>query len=203
MFDETKYNPEIHHRRSIRLKGYDYSQAGAYYITACVKDKMCMFGRVVDEVMMLNDAGIMIDKWWQKIPGKFQDIELGEYQIMPNHFHGIFVNVGADPCVRPVSREADSINEPHIVSNDAIDTSASLGEHIGSPLQRIMQWFKTMSTNEYIRNVKTKDWPPFNRKLFQRDYYEHIIRNEEAYNNIAEYIGNNPKNWNNDKFYLG
>ncbi len=102
MGDKTKYNSLIHHRRSIRLKGYDYSQAGAYYVTICVKDKMCLLGKVVDDLMVLNDAGTMIDKWWQKIPDKFPGIELDEYQIMPNHLHGIVVNVGADPCVRPV-----------------------------------------------------------------------------------------------------
>ena len=192
------------------MKGYDYSQVGAYYITICVKDKICLFGNVVDEVMILNNAGIMIDKWWKKIPEKFPDIELDEYQIMPNHFHGILVNVGADPSVRPISRRTDNIDTKpakangteglHLVPNDGIDTPVSFGEHPGSPLRRIMQWFKTMSTNEYIRNVKASDWPSFNRKLFQRDYYEHIIRNEEAHNSIAAYIRNNPANWNNHSF---
>ena len=107
-----------------------------------------------------------------------------------------------DPAVRPVSRGVDN-TDFSLVSVDVIDRPASLGEHLVSPLQRIMQWFKTMSTNEYIRNVKANGWPPFNGKLFQRDYYEHIIRNENAYGNIVEYIMNNPANWNNDKFYLG
>ncbi len=88
-------------RRSIRLKGYDYSKSGAYFITICVKDKIHFFGKIENGEMVLNDAGIMIDKWWQKIPEKFPDIELGEYQIMPNHFHAIVINVGADPRVRP------------------------------------------------------------------------------------------------------
>ena len=137
----------------------------------------------------------MIDKWWQKVPEKFPDIELSEYQIMPNHSHAILINVGADPRVRPNSNRTDN------TGIGDINSPAILGEHVGSPLQRVIQWFKTMSTNEYIRNVKTNDWPPFNGKLFQRDYYEHIIRNEESFNNIANYINNNPANWNNDKFY--
>ncbi|MEZ4803828.1 MAG: transposase, partial [Gelidibacter sp.] len=101
--ENKKYNPQIHHRRSIRLKGYDYSQRGAYFITICLQDRACLFGRVADGQMELNDAGKMIEKWWQKIPEKFPDIELGEYTVMPNHFHAVVLNrgVGADPRVRP------------------------------------------------------------------------------------------------------
>lgn len=76
-----------------------------------------------------------------------------------------------------------------------------LGEHMGSPLHRIIQWFKTMTTNEYIRGVKTLDWAPFNGKLWQRNYYEHIIRNEQSYQRIAAYIVNNPAKWADDKFH--
>jgi REP element-mobilizing transposase RayT len=78
-----------------------------------------------------------------------------------------------------------------------------LGEHIGSPLQRVMQWFKTMSTNEYIRNVKTNNWPRFDGKLWQRNYWEHIIRDEKSYSAISEYIINNPLKWNNDSINPG
>jgi len=74
-----------------------------------------------------------------------------------------------------------------------------LGEHIGSPLHRVVQWFKTMTTNHYIRGVKQHNWKQFNGKLWQRNYWEHIIRNEKSYHNISNYIINNPKNWNNDK----
>ncbi len=191
-----KYDPQIHHRKSIRLRDYDYSQAGAYYITICVKDKVFLFGNVVDDEMILNNAGIMIDKWWQKIPEKFPDIELDEYQIMPNHFHAIIINVGADPRVSPTLHRESNMDG---VSGEHVD--ADLGEHKGSPLQDIVRWFKTMSTNEYIRNVKKNNWEPFNGKLFQRNYFEHIIRSEDAYNNIVAYIRNNPMHWNNDKFY--
>jgi len=76
-----------------------------------------------------------------------------------------------------------------------------LGEHIGSPLHRVVQWFKTMTTNEYIRGVKTLGWQPFNKKLWQRNYWEHIIRNEQSYKRIANYIINNPVKWENDRFY--
>jgi putative transposase len=207
-----KYNPQIHHRRSIRLKGYDYSQAGLYFITICVKNRECLFGNIADGEMVLNDAGIMINKWWQKIHEKFPDIESDVYQIMPNHFHAIVINngigVGVDPRVNP-----DDGNNPQ---NDGIYTNAGqtrgsaptilgehdntvLGEHMGSPLHRVIQWFKTMITNEYIRGVKNLNWQPFDGKLWQRNYWEHIIRNDGSYNRIAEYIVNNPAKWADDQ----
>ena len=77
-----------------------------------------------------------------------------------------------------------------------------MGRHVGLPLHRVVQWFKTMTTNEYIRGVEKYDWIPFNRKLWQRNYYEHIIRNAESYANIAEYITNNPASWQNDNLYI-
>ena len=126
----------------------------------------------------------MIEKWHQALPTKFTDIKTTEYIIMPNHFHGIILNVGADPRVRPV--EANEHTK---------------GEHMGSPLHRVVQWFKTMTTNEYIRGVKSCNWQPFHDKLWQRNYYEHIIRNDDDYRRIAEYIQTNPLNWRNDQLW--
>ena len=142
-------NPQIHRSRlfrdSIRLKGYYYSQAGTYFITICCQDRKCLFGKIINSEMILNDAGIMIGKWCQKIPEKFADIEMDVFQIMPNHFHAIIINngngVGANPYVRPNN-------------NTNISGKPILGEHMGSLLHRVVQWFKTMSTNEYIRGVK-------------------------------------------------
>lgn len=198
------YNPKIHHRRSIRLKGYDYSQAGAYFVTICVNDRECFFGDVVDHQMILNDAGSMIEKWYLQLPGKFPDIVCDVYQVMPNHFHAIILNVGADPCVGPngsIIGPNGSVGEPNTDSSTAIDPSASvsLGEHTGSPLSQVLQWFKTMTTNEYIRGVKNNDWPAFNGKLWQRNYWEHIIRDQKSFQRIADYIVTNPANWGNDQ----
>jgi putative transposase len=178
----NKYNPEIHHRRSIRLKDYDYSQAGAYFVTLCIKGKGCLLGEIVNRAMVLNDAGKMIEKWWCKLSEKFEFIELDKYVIMPNHFHGIVNIVGADPGVCPVIKNKN-INQ---------------GEHTGSPLHRIVQLFKTMTTNEYIHGVKQYNWPPFSGKLWQRNYYEHIIHNEDELNKIREYIVLNPATWHED-----
>jgi REP element-mobilizing transposase RayT len=193
------YNPDIHHRRSIRLQGYDYSQTGLYFVTICVQNRKYMFGHVSEGKMVLNDAGRMIEKWCAELSNKFPDIELDEYVIMPNHFHAIIINTGtgrpdgdehvrAHLCVRP-----DNNTRP--------DNNNILGEHVGSPLHAVVQWFKTMTTNEYIRGVKTLNWRPFDKKLWQRNYYEHIIRNADDYARIAGYIVSNPVKWANDTFY--
>ena len=178
MNNKSTYNPAIHHRRSIRLKGYDYSQQGLYFVTLCVKNRHCLFGEIVDQQMILNDAGIMVNKWYHELENKFQDIKCLEHIVMPNHFHCIIENTGNAGPPQP--------------------DAPILGEHAGSPLGALIQWFKTMSTNEYIRNVKTNNWPRFDGKLWQRNYWEHIIRDEKSYNRIAEYIINNPKKWGND-----
>ena len=178
-----KYSPDIHHRRSIRLKGYDYSQAGAYFVTLCTHNKECLFGEIANGAVRLNDAGRMVERWWLELSKKFPTIEIDQYVIMPNHLHGIIwvqyqKVVGADLRVCP---------------------DVTQGAHTGAPLPTIVQWFKTMTSNEYIRNVKSNGWPPFQGKLWQRNYYEHIIRNEDELIRTSEYILNNPAHWAEDE----
>lgn len=266
----THYDPNIHHRHSIRLKGYDYASAGFYFVTLCAQNRAMMFGEIRNGEMVLNDAGRMVERWYYKTEEKFPDIVCREMVIMPNHFHCIWENtspvgttprdtstprVGADPCVRPLNntpnlidtsdarvrplydnnisivgesliegghmgppqRELDASSElegppqpepdassepegPPQREPEGLDENTDLGEHSGSPLSAVVQWFKTMSTNEYIRGVKQLGWPPFDRRLWQRNYYERIIRNQLAYNNISNYIINNPARWDEDKF---
>ena len=184
-----KYNPKIHHRKSIRLKGYDYSQAGLYFVTMCCQNREHMYGHIENGKMILNEPGLMIEKWYYELENKFLDIKCDEMMIMPNHFHCIIENIGADLCICP--------NTKQILGEQQI-----LGEHIGSPLHRVVQWFKTMSTNEYIRGVKTKNWKRFDGKLWQRNYWEHIIRNEKSHHTISDYIRNNPHNWDDDSLNI-
>ncbi len=182
----------MQNRRSIRLKEYDYSQSGAYFVTVCTHNRECLFGKIVDGEMVLNEAGRMIEKWFHELPKKFNEITLDEYIIMPNHIHYIIVNigpVGADLCVCPRNND---INATDIANRDT-------GEHTGSPLPRIVQWFKTMTTNEYIRNVERNGWQPFNGKSWQRNYYEHVIRNENELNRARQYIADNPAKWDTDE----
>lgn len=177
-------NSNIHHRRSIRLKDYDYSQSGAYFVTICTHNKACLFGHVEGETIILNNVGKMIEKWFWELEKKFFDIKCMEHIVMPNHIHFVIQNIGmsvvADLRVCPVTEQK--------------------GERAGSPLPKIIQWFKTMSTNEYIRSVKNNHLSPFTGKLWQRNYYEHIIRNDDELNRVREYILNNPINWFTDEY---
>jgi putative transposase len=138
-----KYDPAIHHRRSIRLRGYDYSRKGRYFITICCQGRECRFGTIENGLMALNDAGKMIEKWHQELPNKFPEISLGEYIVMPNHFHAIII------IMDPPNDRGEHVGSPLPDGSFQPD---------GAPLPRIVQWFKTMTTNEYIRGVKTLGW---------------------------------------------
>ena len=198
-----KYNPKIHHRRSIRLKGYDYAQEGLYFITICCKNKTHLYGEIANGKMILNDAGQMTQKWYYELENKFPDIKCQEMIIMPNHFHCIIEivwanTVRADLRVCPNACLDNTKQSPSELILGKKQTPSILGEHVGSPLHRVIQWYKTMTTNEYIRNVKSNDWKRFDGKLWQRNYWEHIIRDEQSYHNISEYIKSNPLKWGND-----
>ncbi|MBI5412118.1 transposase [Candidatus Peregrinibacteria bacterium] len=205
-----KYNPGIHHRRSIRLKGYDYSQNGAYFITICAQNRECLFGEIVDEKIKLNDAGKMIDVQWDALLNRFSNIQLDEYVVMPNHFHGIIaiVQIVGAPLVgaqnrvgcgteiragtRPAPTDAQIPTDTPNVSVGA--TNPTIGDIIGA--------FKSITTHEYVNGVKTRHWPFFDKKLWQRNYYENIVRDKNSLNRIREYIINNPKNWKQDELFL-
>ena len=181
-------NPDIHHRRSVRLKGYDYSQAGLYFVTICTQNRLCLFGKIKESNLQLNDAGIMIEHQWQELIYRFDNIKLDEFVVMPNHFHGIVECVGA-PLVG-----AQNAGQPGTEEGQPQGIAPTVGNVVGA--------FKSMTTNEYIRGVKNVGWPRFNKKLWQRNYYEHIIRDEKSYYQISEYIKTNPLKWRDDKYYV-
>jgi putative transposase len=234
MTNKSKYNPKIHHRRSIRLKGYDYSQAGLYYITICCKNREYRFGDVVNGEMRLNDAGKMVENEWLKLPQRFKNIQLHEFVVMPNHFHAILQIVeGATLVVAPMVVAQNGQSQgvaPMVVAQNGQSQGvapmvvAQNGQPLGvaptdntknrqsqgvaptseiknKTLGDIVGAFKSIVTVEYIRGVKTLGWQPFNGKLWQRDYWERIIRDERAYHTISKYIVNNPAKWIDDKFY--
>jgi len=178
------YDPNKHHRRSIRLQGYDYSQAGAYFVTMCTQNRELLF--VADEVVD------MIQRWWNKLPEKFPGVETDAFVIMPNHSHGIIVTVGVNPRVDSGQTREYGQTHGSAPTNPAPTNDAPT-------LGTIIQWFKTMTTNEYIRGVKELNWPPFPGKLWQRNYYEHIIRNDRELNAIRQYIIDNPAKWAQDR----
>ena len=203
-----RYDPERHHRRSIRLRGYDYRAVGAYFITIVVQDRAFLFGEVVDGEMRLSEAGRMVERWWLELNRRFPHVLTDAYVVMPNHFHGIVVihspppdttappDVGADLRVCPDSARVGA--DLRVCPNTRVCPDSG-GAHTGAPLPTIVQWFKTMTTNEYIRMVKHAGWTPFRGRLWQRNYYEHIIRNERALERIRDYILTNPLHWHLDR----
>lgn len=182
------YDAKIHHRRSIRYEKYDYSQDGAYFVTICAQDMKCLFGDIKNGKMDLNEAGKMADFWWREIPNKFKNIRLDEFTVMPNHFHGIFWILNSycrgNPCGCP--------NEGRAGTRSAPTNTKTVGNIVGA--------FKSLTTVEYIRNVKLGKLPPFEKSVWQRNYWEHIIRDDEDLNRIREYIINNQLNWEIDEF---
>jgi putative transposase len=189
-----KYDPDIYDRRSIRLKEYDYSQPGAYFITVCVKDKTCLFGDIVDNEMRLNDAGNMVKKWWFQTAEKYKDIELDEFVIMPNHFHGIIVinNDYHNNC-------RGAVSAPIVVSSIPIKPGGETPplQKTESPkrtLGNIVAYFKYQSAKQ-INQISNMP----GCLLWQRNYYEHIIRSENEMDRIRQYIAENPFKWAEDE----
>lgn len=121
-----KYDPQRHHRHSIRLKGYDYSQSGAYFITAVTQNRACLFGQINGDAMRLNDAGAMIERWWNELNHKFPTVSTEMFTVMPNHIHGILL----------IHESQDG----HTHDGQTRRSAPTVGE--------IVQWFKTMTTNE-------------------------------------------------------
>ena len=195
----NKYNPNIHHRRSIRLKGYDYSKSGLYFITICCQDRACLFGNIENGKMIWNDAGLMVENEWLKLTERFNNIQLHEYVVMPNHFHAILEIVGATLLV--AQNETVVQNYGNTQNGQPQGIAPTTGGVKNKTLGHIIGAFQSIVTVEYIRGVKTLKWQPFNGKLWQRNYYEHIIRNEKSFNTISEYIINNPVKWKGDKFF--
>ena len=192
------FNPEIHHRRSIRLRDYDYASAGAYFVTICTQGRECFFGHIDNEMMALNDAGRMLEKVWNELPQRFVGIELDAFVVMPNHVHFIVFLVGA-PLVgaRLVGIQEQEAHNP------ADSCGQDLGGHktrpYGQTITDVIGAFKSITTQEYTVGVKQSDWPSFLGRLWQRNYYERVVRNEGELNGYREYIEFNPLRWADDE----
>ena len=179
-----RLHPDRHHRRSIRLKGYDYAQPGAYFVTICTQNRACLCGEIVDGAMVLSEAGRMVQTVWEEMPTHYAGMAIDTFVVMPNHIHGIIVLVGAAPCGRPPLGQARG-PAPTIT--------------IGISLPDVVRQFKTMATKRYMDGVKQQGWSRFPDHLWQRNYYEHIIRNEESLHDIRQYIADNPAQWESDR----
>lgn len=187
------YNPDIHHRHSIRLKDYDYSQAGAYFVTICTWQRECLFGEIVNGEMVLNDVGNIVVDEWEKTAQIRSNVDLDVFSVMPNHFHAIFLiheNVGATPSARP-----DAIGNNVVATNKnrATQRVAPTGPVSGS-IGAVMAQFKSIVTKR-INVIRINPGCP----VWQRSYYERVIRNEDELFRAREYIVNNPMKWELDK----
>ena len=189
-----RFDPVIHHRRSIRLKQYDYTRTGAYFVTACAQNRECFFGEFVDGVMRLADVGEMIQKIWQELPEYYAGVGIDVFTIMPNHIHGIIVlnHVGAGPRACPPS----DIGQPQGVVPTRLQKEIA---PMVMSLPDVVHSFKSLTTALYRQGVTENGWVPFCNRLWQRNYYEHIIRNEDELNRIRQYIEDNPLKWEMDR----
>ncbi|GHT17738.1 hypothetical protein FACS189429_2510 [Bacteroidia bacterium] len=186
-----KFNPEIHHRRSVRLRNYDYSGRGLYYITICVQNRVCLFGNVVDQQMILNQFGQIAFDCWQEITTHYPDTKLHDFVIMPNHIHGIIEITANDDDVCTVGVENF---QPLPVPPKRNEFQHVIPRSIGA----IVRGFKIGVTKQ----IRTKNLLPMQtHSIWQRNMWEHIVRDFSDYARIADYINNNPANWQSDNFY--
>jgi len=181
---KSNFEQERHHRRSIRIPGYDYSQTGWYFITTCVGDRECVFGMVDDGIIVLNALGQIVYEEWTKSSALRDNMILDEYVIMPNHFHGI-VNIVDDG--RGKARVGAYHNTP-LQSRPFQSPSNNIGS--------IVRGFKSAVTKR-INLLRHTPGAAF----WQRNYYEHIIRDEEDLNRIRQYVIANPMKWQEDRYF--
>ena len=181
-----KFNREKNYRRSLRLKDYDYTSDGAYFVTMCTWNRECMFGDIVDGNMQLNENGKIVWDEWLRTTYMRPNVELDEFKVMPNHFHGILIlksPVGARRCLAPCHAIAKN-RATHRVAPTCV--SGSLGAIIGQ--------FKSLVTKQ-INTTRIHPGMP----VWQRNYFERVIRNDKELINIRQYIHNNPMQWDIDK----
>ncbi|MGB3239569.1 MAG: transposase [Geitlerinemataceae cyanobacterium] len=162
-----KYDPNKHHRRSIRLPGYDYSQPGSYFVTICLnvmgKDLQDLprLGKISDGKIIPNEPGKMVEQIWYELPSFYPGVALDTFILMPDHIHGVIVLTGEGTMT----------------------------------LSEVVHRFKSLTTTKYRHGVRELDWTPFFNRFWQRNYYEKIIRNETTWQTVREYILNNPIAW--------
>ena len=155
-------------RRGLRLRHYDYASAGWYFVTVCTAGRVSLFGEIVRGAMQLNEAGRAIAEAWTALPARFPRVDVDAFVVMPNHLHGILAF------------------EAH-------------GEEVaGPPLGEVVGAFKSVTTVEYGRGVRAAGWSAYRARLWQRNYFEHVIRDERSLEQIRQYIIDNPLQWDLD-----
>lgn len=203
------YNPKFHHRRSIRLKGYDYSQPGLYFITLCCQNRYPYFGKIENGEIHLNELGKIAFEEWLNTESVRDNVKLHSFVVMPNHFHAI---------IEILFSKKEQNSEVNLLDITFKSPSQTIGSIIrgykGATAKKIKIFLGMGESNDEGKGENKGESKGEGKgelqfaltapttKIWQRDYYEHIIRNEEAYQKISEYIINNPKKWEEDKFYV-
>ena len=166
-----------HHHRSIRIKGYDYARPGAYFITVCTRNREFMFGAVVNGKMRLNELGRIVESTWRDLPNHYPNLKLDAFTVMPNHVHGIIIITDVGAGLKPAPTNATN--------------QQSIRRH---GLPEVVRAFKTFSSRRINALRGTPGVP-----IWQRNYYDHVVRSEETLNRIREYITTNPLRWALDR----
>lgn len=171
-------------RKLTRLKGYDYSQSGAYFVTVCAHNRQNLFGGIEGGKIILNEYGNIVNHCWREIPAHFPHVELDEFVIMPNHVHGVIIinSVGANDY-SPLQTPIYSIKQSFASPKNMCGTSKTIGSVIRGFKIGVTKWFR-QNTDHYA--------------VWQRNYYEHIIRNDTELNRVRQYIIENPLKWDMD-----
>jgi putative transposase len=223
------YNPDKHHRQSIRLPEYDYSYPAAYFVTACTLNREHFFGAICDGILSLSKAGKIAHRCWASIPSHFSHVELGDFIIMPNHIHGILLltsamsdsttsdvtnlGKGAACCAPTAAGNSDIAEDSTNLGKGAAccaPTAADNGK-IGNSTSKmntpILPPLKKGSLPTIMRSYKSAVTKAINENCpelhfaWHRNYYEHVIRSERTRAVITEYIQSNPYKWKEDRFY--
>lgn len=190
------FNTKTHQRRSVRLKGYDYGQSGAYFVTICAYNRECLLGEIAncrgeksfalnktpsnEKLFVHTKIGKIVEKCWLEIPAHYPDVILYKYVVMPNHMHGILFIDNAR------AKDFSPLPSPPPISQRPAGTSKTIGAIIRGFKIGVTKWART-NTNIYT--------------VWQRNYYEHIIRSENSFEKICEYVVNNQHNWNLDQLF--
>ncbi len=193
--NNNNHNSNKHHRHSLRINKYNYSLPGAYFITICTYRKENILGYMIDGKIELNVLGKITVREWLKTFQIRKNIQLDEYVIMPNHFHGIIIlteNDGHNSSC-PYKNNQNPYKCRGTMHRAHPSTYESFGKPIPGSIPTIIRMFKSAVTRE----IKRLDYP-FLYSIWQRNYYEHVIRNERELNRIREYIQSNPLRWQYD-----
>jgi REP element-mobilizing transposase RayT len=212
------YDPQLHHRRSIRLRGYDYAGGGAYFVTICTEARKFVFGEVIEGEMFLNEAGRLVQKTWDSLPERFRSLVLDVFQIMPNHLHGVFVLPGPGlepalakatgaPVVQPYEHRRGGAALTPVRGRQAVPLQHRAAEMASRPptsanvtagprrtsMGDVVGAFKSISTIAVNKLLSRKG-----TRLLHENFYDHIVRDVAELEIIRDYIIHNPQRWLED-----